>query len=188
MKLNTAEKYEYENEEYLKYIHNYILQNIKTSKRDLVLDAASKTGLFAKRLLKAHSFKELTLNEQDKELISLSKERFELIEKIRHTSTHLSKLNSINNYFDLIIIIDFPQKHDETIFKELKRVLKPKGKIVITKTNKQQKSFLNKLFKQKQKVDFTQLTKGLQDAQLEIQKEEFLTHKDLEICFVEAKK
>lgn len=136
--VTKAEKYEKDWKEYLDHTYTKFLDKIDITKRDIILDTSSGTGLFAKHLLE-QEFKELVLNDPDDELQRLSKERFQANNKIRHTTSTIEDVESINNYFTKILSLNAWHRYEDKdkAVQKMKTILKPDGEIHILDWNRE---------------------------------------------------
>jgi len=115
-----------------------------------LIDVASGTGDIAKNFLKKVNYKSIAYCvDENKEMLNLSKKKFNNISNIKWFCNNAEKLPFDDNCFDYYTI-SFGIRNVENIsnaLKEAYRVLKPGGRFLCLEFSKVQNEILNKFYK-----------------------------------------
>ncbi len=111
-----------------------IFKNIEKYKPKKVLDVGCGRGFYIKSLTFYKFIKEIHGIDINKNYLNQAKKIITNDERISLKLKTIYKTDYPNNYFDLIIASEVLEhlKNDQNALKEIRRILKPKGKLIIT--------------------------------------------------------
>jgi len=123
---------------------------LNPQKNTKLIDVASGTGDIAKLFLQKTNYQSLAYCvDENKEMLNLSKRKFDDFKKIKWFCNNAEKLPFENNYFDYYTI-SFGIRNVQNInlaLEEAYRVLKPGGRFLCLEFSKINNKFLNKIYK-----------------------------------------
>lgn len=134
-----ASKYEEKWARYLFHTHESFLKFFECEGKDRILDISAGTGLLAKYLLdRGYAFSEMVLNDVSEEMLRIARHRFEGNPSISFSEESSEELRFEDQSFDRVISINsfHHYNNQEKVISEIRRVLKPGGKVYILDWNR----------------------------------------------------
>lgn len=135
----TAQKYERRWQKYLDHTHNSLLNQLKISPRDTILDASSGTGLLLKKIIERKlPFENFFLNDPSANMLDIARERFSKHSNVHFSNKQVQQLSYPKNTFDTIISLNaFHFYHEQQrVADKFYMMLKPGGKLYILDWNR----------------------------------------------------